>query len=261
MTGVCSTTNVALVKSLGADKVIDYTLEDFTKRGETYDMIFDTVGKSSFSGCLRSLKKEGVYLQTYTTPALSARMRWTSLTSSKTLIGGTEAPKAEDLLYLKELIEAGKIKPVIDRCYPLEQIVEAHRYVEQGHKKGNVVITGGTEQPHLASDRKQRYRWKKPDVERFSQAMHHQCFSFKESADMRTVLILNPVAGKSLLAETQEESQSIEEEIRTALRIYNIEPEVWYTTQEDPGEDWHTRQLMNTSIWSSLQVAMAPSTQ
>jgi NADPH:quinone reductase-like Zn-dependent oxidoreductase len=141
VTGVCSTTNVALVKSLGAHKVIDYTQEDWTKSGETYDLIFDTVGKSSFSGCLRALKKEGVYLQAFTTPTLSARMRWTSLTSSKTLIGGTAAPQTEDLLFLKELIEAGKIKPIIDRCYPLEHIAEAHRYVETGHKKGNVVIT------------------------------------------------------------------------------------------------------------------------
>ncbi len=141
VTGVCSTTNIALVKSLGADKVIDYTKEDWTKSGETYDIIFDTVGKSSFSGCLRSLKKEGVYLQAFTTLALSARMRWTSMTSSKILIGGTAAPQTEDLVFLKELIEAEKIRPAIDRCYPLEQIAEAHRYVETGHKKGNVVIT------------------------------------------------------------------------------------------------------------------------
>jgi NADPH:quinone reductase-like Zn-dependent oxidoreductase len=141
VTGVCSTTNVALVKALGAAKVIDYTKEDWTKSSETYDLIFDTVGKSSFSGCLRLLKKEGVYLQAFTTLALSARMRWISQTSSKTLIGGTAAPQKEDLLFLKELIEAGKIKTVIDRCYPLEQIAEAHRYVETGHKKGNVVIT------------------------------------------------------------------------------------------------------------------------
>jgi NADPH:quinone reductase-like Zn-dependent oxidoreductase len=141
VTGVCSTRNIALVKALGADTVIDYTKEDWTKGGETYDLIFDTVGKSSFSGCLRALKKEGAYLQAFTTPTLSARMRWTSLTSSKTLIGGTAAPQTEDLLFLKELLEAGKIKAVIDRCYPLEHIAEAHRYVETGHKKGNVVIT------------------------------------------------------------------------------------------------------------------------
>jgi len=141
VTGVCSTTNLEMVKSLGADMVIDYTKEDFTKNGETYDVIFDTVGKSSFSGCMRSLRKEGIYLQAVAAPALSVRMRWTSMTSSKKLIGGTATPKTENLIYLRELAEAGKIKPVIDRRYPLEQIVEAHRYVDQGHKKGNVVIT------------------------------------------------------------------------------------------------------------------------
>lgn len=140
VTGVCSTANVELVKSLGADKVIDYTKEDFTRSGETYDIVFDAVGKSSFSGCLRSLKKEGVYLLAVAAPARSIRMLWASMTSSKTFIGGTAVPKTEDLDYLKELVEAGKIKPVIDRCYPLEQMVEAHRYVDQGHKKGNVVI-------------------------------------------------------------------------------------------------------------------------
>jgi NADPH:quinone reductase-like Zn-dependent oxidoreductase len=141
VTGVCSTTNLELVKSLGADKVIDYTKDDFTKNGETYDVMFDAVGKSSFSGCVRVLKKEGIYLQTVAAPALSALMRWTSMTSSKKLIGGTAIPKAENLNYLKELVERGKIKPIIDRSYPLEQIVEAHRYVDKGHKKGNVVIT------------------------------------------------------------------------------------------------------------------------
>ena len=130
-----------MVKSLGADKVIDYTKDDFTKSGETYDVIFDAVGKSSFSGCMRSLKKEGVYLHAVAAPAVMLRMRWTSMMSSKTLIGGTAIPEIENLIFLKELVEAGKIKPVIDRRYPLEQIVEAHAYVETGHKKGNVVIT------------------------------------------------------------------------------------------------------------------------
>jgi len=140
VTAVCSTTNVDLVKSLGADTVIDYTKEDFSKSGVTYDVIFDAVGKSSFAGCMRSLKQEGIYLQTVAAPALSVRMRWTSMTSSKTLIGGTAVPKTEALISLKELVEVGKIQPVIDRCYPLEHIVEAHRYVDKGHKKGNVVI-------------------------------------------------------------------------------------------------------------------------
>jgi NADPH:quinone reductase-like Zn-dependent oxidoreductase len=141
VTAVCRTANVALVKSLGADHVIDYTKEDFTSSGETYDMLFDAVGKTSFPNCLRSLKKEGVYLQSVAAPGLSLRMRWAGMTSSKTLIGGEATPKTDDLTFLKELVEAGKIKPVIDRRYPLEQIIEAHRYVDQGHKKGDVVIT------------------------------------------------------------------------------------------------------------------------
>ncbi len=142
VTGVCSTANLELVKSLGADKVIDYTKEDFSKSGQTYDIIFDTVGKSSFSGSIRSLKKKGFYLRAVNL-ALSSIVRglWTSMTSSKKVIGGVTNERTEYIIFLKELIEAGKIKSVIDRRYPLEQIVEAHRYVEKGHKKGNVVIT------------------------------------------------------------------------------------------------------------------------
>ena len=142
VTGVCSTTNLKMVKSLGANKVIDYTKEDFTQSGETYDIIFDTVGKSSFSGCVRSLKQKGFYLRAVhmgLSPIVQGL--WTSMTSSKKVIGGTATEKKEDLIFLKDLIEAGKIRSVIDRRYPLEQIVEAHRYVEKGHKKGNVVIT------------------------------------------------------------------------------------------------------------------------
>jgi NADPH:quinone reductase-like Zn-dependent oxidoreductase len=129
------------VKSLGADKVIDYTKEDFTKSGETYDIVFDTVGKSSFSGSLRSLKKEGFYL--VGNPGLSSMLRgpWTKMTSSKKVKSGLALSGNKDLIFIKKLIEAGKIKSVIDRRYPLEQIAEAHRYVETGHKKGNVVIT------------------------------------------------------------------------------------------------------------------------
>jgi NADPH:quinone reductase-like Zn-dependent oxidoreductase len=141
VTGVCSTANLELVKSLGADKVIDYTQEDFTKNGETYDVIFDTVGKASYSDAIKSLKKDGTYLHAVASPGISTRMRWTSITSGKKTVGGGPPPKSEDLIFLKELIEAGKIKPVIDRVYPLEQIVEAHRYVDTGRKKGNVVIT------------------------------------------------------------------------------------------------------------------------
>ncbi|MBA7631537.1 Quinone oxidoreductase 1 [subsurface metagenome] len=138
VTGVCSTTNLELVKSLGADKVIDYTKEDFTKSSETYDIIFDTVRKTSFSRCKGSLKQRGLYLTT-DYPLLQAL--WTSITGSKKVIFGTPPIRAENLIFLKELIEAGKIKSVIDRCYPLEQTAEAHRYVDKGHKKGNVVIT------------------------------------------------------------------------------------------------------------------------
>ncbi len=146
VTGVCSSANVDLVKSLGADKVIDYTKEDFTKTDRTYDIIFDTVGKSSFSHCNGILAKKGVYLATVPTPVILLQILWTSLAGSrkvKFMATGLRPAndKAKDLLFIKKLIEAGMIKSVIDRCYPLEQIVEAHRYVEQGHKKGNVVIT------------------------------------------------------------------------------------------------------------------------
>jgi len=146
VTGVCSTTNLELVKSLGADKVIDYTKEDFTKSGQTYDIIFDAVSKSSFSRCKRSLKQRGVYLLTVPTLATILQMLWTSkIGSKKAKFSATGLrPVSERLVFLKELrelIEAGKIKSVIDRRYPLEQTAEAHRYVDKGHKKGNVVIT------------------------------------------------------------------------------------------------------------------------
>jgi len=142
VTGVCSTTNLELVKSLGADKVIDYTKEDFTKSGQTYDIIFDTVGKTSFSRCKRSLKKKGFYLFAVMDFPQLVQMLRTSIIGSKKVIGGIAAGvSTEDVIFLKELIEAGKIKSVIDRRYSLEQTAEAHRYVEKGHKKGNVVIT------------------------------------------------------------------------------------------------------------------------
>jgi NADPH:quinone reductase-like Zn-dependent oxidoreductase len=137
VTGVCSTTNLGLVKSLGAAKVIDYTKEDFANSGEKYDIIFDTVGKSSFSKCKKSLKKNGFYLEALMKLSHLIRGLWTSIK----VIGGGASETKEDLNFLKKLIEAGKIKSVIDRHYPLDQIVEAHRYVDKGHKKGNVVIT------------------------------------------------------------------------------------------------------------------------
>jgi len=141
VTGVCSTTNLEMVKSLGADKVIDYTKEDFSKSGETYDIILDTVGKISYSGCVRSLKKKGIYLIGNPTLPHIVRGLWTKMTSSKKVKFGLALSSTEDLIFIKELIEAGKIRSVIDRRYPLEQMAKAHRYVEKGHKKGNVVIT------------------------------------------------------------------------------------------------------------------------
>jgi NADPH:quinone reductase-like Zn-dependent oxidoreductase len=140
VTGVCSTRNVALVRSLGADTVIDYTREDFTQNGTTYDVIFDTVGKTTFAQCQGVLKRTGYYL--HTALELSGlKGRWYALTTGKHVIGGTAVPRTEALTFLKDLSEMGHLKPVIDRCYPLEQMVEAHRYVDQGHKTGNVVIT------------------------------------------------------------------------------------------------------------------------
>ncbi|MFE4238829.1 NAD(P)-dependent alcohol dehydrogenase [Peribacillus butanolivorans] len=141
VTGVCSTTNLELVKSLGADQVIDYAREDFSSKGETYDVIFEAVDKSSYSACMKSLKKDGTYINV-TVPLPGVRMLWTKLTSNRKLILGQNSPEnSEALNFLKELVETGKLKVVIDRYYAFEEIVEAHRYVEKGHKKGNVVIT------------------------------------------------------------------------------------------------------------------------
>ena len=140
VTGVDKPGKLAMLRSIGADHVIDYTQEDFTKSGQTYDVILDTIGKSSFSGSLRSLKENGTYLNA--NPGLfgGVRMRWISKRSSKRVIPWTAGYTANNLLALKGLTEAGTIKAIIDRRYPLEQIAEAHRYVETGHKKGNVVI-------------------------------------------------------------------------------------------------------------------------
>ena len=146
VTGICSTSNIEMVKSLGADAVIDYTREDFTQSGQSYDIIFDCVGKLSFSRCRPALKQEGIYLSTVISTGIMLQMLRTSMTGSKKAkIAFTglrsAAEKTKDLIFLRELIEAGKVRSVIDRSYPMEQIAEAHRYVEKGHKRGNVSIT------------------------------------------------------------------------------------------------------------------------
>jgi NADPH:quinone reductase-like Zn-dependent oxidoreductase len=142
VTAVDGAKKLGMLLSIGADHVVDYSKEDFTKVGETYDVIFDVVGKSNFSDCMRSLDEGGFYL--LGNPGLSqmARGMWPS--SKKKVISGMSY-RTEDLTFLRELIEAGKIKSVIDRRYPLEEIAEAHRYVETGEKAGNVVITVGVE--------------------------------------------------------------------------------------------------------------------
>ena len=146
VTAVCSAANVELVRSLGAHKVIDYTKEDFNRNGQTYDTIFDAVGKSSFSRCKSSLNQKGVYVTSVPAPDFLLGMLLTSKSKGKKaafVAPGlrSDSDKAKDLGFLKELIEAGKIRSVIDRRYPLEEIVEAHKYVEKGHKIGNVIIT------------------------------------------------------------------------------------------------------------------------
>jgi NADPH:quinone reductase-like Zn-dependent oxidoreductase len=141
VTAVDSTGKLEMLRSIGADHVIDYTREDFTKNGQTYDIIFDTIGKSPFSGSLRSLKENGAYLNANPGLLGGIRMRWASKRSSKRIIPWTAGYSTQNLLALKELIEAGAIKAVIDRRYPLEQVAEAHRYVDTGQKRGNVVIT------------------------------------------------------------------------------------------------------------------------
>jgi len=144
VTGVDSIEKLDTLSSIGADHAIDYTREDFTENGEKYDVIFDTVGKSPYSRSIRSLKEKGIYL--LGNPGLSQMIRapWTSRRSSKKVIGRMEPYRTEDLTFLKELIEAGEIRSVIDRRYPLEETIEAHRYVDTGQKRGNVVITVGT---------------------------------------------------------------------------------------------------------------------
>lgn len=141
VTAVDSKDKLDMLREIGADRVIDYTQEDFGEAGETYDVIFDLVFKSSFSRCLRSLEPKGCYL--LANPRFSSMLRalWTSKTSSKRAVFEFAGSTAEDLIYLREVIEAGGIRSVIDRCYPLERAAEAHAYVDTGLRKGVVVLT------------------------------------------------------------------------------------------------------------------------
>jgi NADPH:quinone reductase-like Zn-dependent oxidoreductase len=141
VTGVCGTPRLGFVKALGADKVIDYTREDFTRNGETYDLILDVLGKSSFSRCKNSLKPNGIYLLASFKMKHLFQMLGTKLMGSRRVICAMASEKAEDLEFVKGLIEAGQYKAIIDKCYPVEQAAKAHRYAESGQKRGNVVIT------------------------------------------------------------------------------------------------------------------------
>lgn len=143
VTGVCSTPRIEFVKSLGADKVIDYTKEEFSQNGETYDLIFDILGRSSFARCKGSLKPNGRYLLASFKMKAVGQMLWTSMIGSKKVICGMALEKREDLIFIKELIEAGKLKAIIDKRFPLAQTAEAHHYIEKGHKKGSIVLAVG----------------------------------------------------------------------------------------------------------------------
>jgi NADPH:quinone reductase-like Zn-dependent oxidoreductase len=141
VTGVCSAANGELVRSLGAHHVIDYTKADFTENGVTYDVIMDTVGKAAFSRCKLSLKPGGRLLMVLGDLPQMLQIPWVSLTSNKKIIAGPASASAEDLRFLARLAAAGEFKPVIDRRFPFEQMVQAHRYVDTGRKKGNVIVT------------------------------------------------------------------------------------------------------------------------
>jgi len=141
VTAVDSTGKLDMLRSIGADHVVDYTQEDFTQSGEIYDVVFDVVGTISFSRTERSITLNGTYLLANPMRSQMVRGPWTRMRSSKKVVMETASGTIDDLIFLRELIDAGKIRTVIDRTYPLEQIVEAHRYVETGQKKGNVVIT------------------------------------------------------------------------------------------------------------------------
>ncbi|MCA9731117.1 NAD(P)-dependent alcohol dehydrogenase [candidate division KSB1 bacterium] len=146
VTGVCSSANIELVRALGAEEVIDYTKADFTEKKETYDVIFDTVGKSSFSRCKSALKTNGIYLTTVVGFPILLQMLWTTMAGTKKAIVAFTGlrpaeEKLKDLQFVSELIEGGRLKPLVDKRFSLEEIAGAHAYVEQGHKKGSVAIT------------------------------------------------------------------------------------------------------------------------
>ncbi len=141
VTGVCGTPRLEYVKALGADHVIDYTREDFTQSGKTYDLIIDILGKSTFSSCKKVLTPNGVYLLASFKMKPVLQMMWTSLFGSQKVICAFSSESANDLIFVKELAEAGKYKSIVDKVFPMEQAAEAHRYAESGSKKGNVIIT------------------------------------------------------------------------------------------------------------------------
>jgi NADPH:quinone reductase-like Zn-dependent oxidoreductase len=141
VTGVCSTRNLDMVRSIGADQVIDYTQEDFTQKGKRYDLIFDVVAKLSFSDCRRALGPQGIYVTTEFSPVLALRGLWTSMTGDEKLVSRlAKPPNKEDLVFMKELLEVGKVRPVIDRRYTLSEVPEALRYLKEGHARGKIVI-------------------------------------------------------------------------------------------------------------------------
>jgi NADPH:quinone reductase-like Zn-dependent oxidoreductase len=143
VTGVCGTPRLGFVKALGADKVIDYTKEDFTRSAETYDVIFDILGKSSFGRGRKVLKPNGVYLYASFKMKQLLQMLWTKIAGGQKVICALSSEKAEDLEFIKDLIEEGQYQAIIDRCYPLDEAAEAHRYAESGHKAGSVLLAVG----------------------------------------------------------------------------------------------------------------------
>jgi NADPH:quinone reductase-like Zn-dependent oxidoreductase len=142
VTAVCGTANQQLVRSLGADRVLDYTRDDFTRGGHVYDMVFDTVGKTTFAQCKDVIKVNGCYLNAVM-PFVGLKAPWYRLTARRRIVGGSPPKQPDVLNVLLGMVAAGTLRPVIERVYPWERIVEAHRHVDQGHKKGNVVIRVG----------------------------------------------------------------------------------------------------------------------